>query len=630
MLLPVWLSAQQFESCPVDHHYTEVYKNPLFDDYLSKYDVKFYHISLEVSNVSTWIEGFTTVQVEALDEMDTIVFQLLDPMEITGIEADGIENSGYIHRNDAVYIPVSQSRGSTFSVTVYYKGDAGQNRGFFAGITSAYDNTNKQYVTYTLSEPLNARDWFPVKQVLTDKADSVWVDLTCDKGLLAGSNGLLREIEDLPGGKHKLKWRSYYPIAYYLISFAVADYRDYSFYAPLSGPDDSVLVQNFIYDDDEYFSNWKSRIDATGDMITLFSELVTDYPFSKEKYGHSVAPLGGGMEHQTMTTLSNFNFTLVAHELAHMWFGDNVTCGTWQDIWINEGFASYFEYLALDALYGKQNASDWMEYAMNTALQENGSVYVPLEDAENEFRVFDYGLSYKKGAVLLHMIRYVLDNDGQFFGVLKSYSEKFTGKHATAAQFREVLDSISGIDFSCFFDQWYYGKGHPVFYLSWTSKNDTLYIQSLQESSSEETPLFRTPFDLEIQTMDGDQRIRLYQDRNEQLFTIPFASYITKIVFDPDKKLLAKGSVISKRAFENKIVVGPNPFQESLMLSFFQSSDFDTLRVLDMNGKLLLSREIDSNPLQLDLGFLPDGPYLLVVEGELGSYREKIIKAGSL
>ncbi len=105
-----------------------------------------------------------------------------------------------------------------------------------------------------------------------------------------------------------------------------------------------------------YFKQNKAAIDKTGDLILLYSDLFGDYPFANEKYGHCVAPFGGGMEHQTMTTLVNFSFLLVAHELAHQWFGDFVTCSTWQDIWINEGFASYAEYLANQYLKSQEDS----------------------------------------------------------------------------------------------------------------------------------------------------------------------------------------------------------------------------------------------------------------------------------
>lgn len=620
------VTAQDHASCPLDHHWQEVYENPLFERWLSKYDVKFYYLDLEVFNENTFIEGAVTILIEAVEPMDTVVFQLIDALEIAVVEIGGSEIPDFRHVEDVVYIPADAAPGDLLSVTITYSGNAGQDRGFFAGITSAYDNTNEQWVTYTLSEPLNARDWFPVKQVLADKADSVWVDLTCDRSLMAGSNGVLTAVDALPGDRHTFKWRSAYPIAYYLISMAVADYRDYSFYAPLTNSNDSVLVQNFIYDDDSYFAEWKERIDATGGMISLFSGLVVDYPFFREKYGHAVAPMGGGMEHQTMTTLANFNFNLVAHELAHQWFGNSITCGNWQDIWINEGFASYFEYIALEHLHSAAAAENWLEYAYSVAINETGSVYVPEEEADDPGRVFSHGLSYKKGAFLLHMIRYELNNDTLFFDVLRTYSEAYRDSVATAVEFREVLEHVSGRDFSCFFDQWYYGNGYPVFTILGTMEEDTLVIQSHQATSVSSTPLFRMHFDLAVQTDKGEHVVRLYQEQNEQTFDIPVHDFVTGIDFDPFNQLLAKGNASMQLTDNKEFVVGPNPFRSTFLLRFSQFTGQVSLEVMDMKGTVVKSSDITTNPFKVDLAELSDGFYMILIRGPQGTFREKVIK----
>ncbi|MCK4750399.1 MAG: hypothetical protein KAT15_25255, partial [Bacteroidales bacterium] len=337
-------TGQVHHSCPLHPFGEKEFINPLYGKWLSGYDVKYYDIDLSVSNKNTEISGGAAIAVEALRDLDTIVFELQDALTITGVFVnDAISDTTFTvqvdfeHKDDAVFIRLDRTRnaGEEFTILLLYNGEAGQSRGFFAGITSAKDPDYGFDVTYTLSEPHNAKDWFPVKQVLDDKIDSVRMRLRCDKQLMAASNGVLLNIEEEDANSHSFIWRTNYPIAYYLISFAVADYRDYSYNAALSEAGDSVLVQNYIYDSDTTFDDWKDGILETGPMITTFSKLFMDYPFADEKYGHAMAPMGGGMEHQTMTTIHHFGFSLVAHELAHQWFGDYITCGNWQDIWIN-------------------------------------------------------------------------------------------------------------------------------------------------------------------------------------------------------------------------------------------------------------------------------------------------------
>jgi len=452
--------AQVYHSCPHSGNGTMVYENPLNEKWLSAYDVKHYNLLLEVSNKSTEISGECRIVVEATRALDTIVFELQDALNISGVymneDIDDLTPLGFDHRDDAVYITLNRAyvSGELFSIAIFYGGEAGNNRGFFAGITSARDSDYGFDVTYTLSEPHNAKDWFPVKEVLEDKIDSVRFRLQCHKNLMAASNGTLVDIEDGEGNTRIFNWVTNYPMAYYLLSFAVADYRDFSFNAALTGSGDSVLVQNYIYNSDDVMVDWGDEILETGAMITSFSELLKDYPFANEKYGHAMAPLGGGMEHQTMTTIQDFGFYLVAHELAHQWFGDHITCGNWQDIWINEGFASYLEYIAAQELRDQEAADGWMANAMSIALGETeGSVYVPVDEVNNTYRLFDYGLTYKKGAILLHMIRYHLNNDSLFFTVLRTYLDRYGSGLATGDDFRGILESESNMDFSCFFEQ---------------------------------------------------------------------------------------------------------------------------------------------------------------------------------
>jgi len=621
--------AQVYHSCPA--HPEGEYENPLYEQWLSAFDVKYYHLSLEVSNTDTHIGGVAEVRVEATRDMDTLVLELQDGLEVTAViilpAGSPLE---YQHNNEAIYIELDRSyhTGEACSVEISYEGLAGNDRGFFAGINSRRDSNYGFDVTYTLSEPHNARDWFPVKQVLEDKIDSFTFTLICDKDLLAGSNGILRDVEE-NGSEHSLTWETHYPTAYYLISFAVAEYMDYSFYAPLSDEGDSVLVQNYLYNTEEVMSDWKDQIDETGAMINLFSLLFGDYPFAEEKYGHAMAPMGGGMEHQTMTTIHSFNFFLVAHELAHQWFGDYITCGNWQDIWINEGFASYMEYVAAEYLKDQEAADDWMDDAMSIALgAPEGSVFVPEEEVEDDYRLFSYSLSYKKGAILLHMIRFILDDDELFFDVLSTYLRTFQNGLATGADFQSILEEVSGTDFSCFFDQWYYGEGYPIFKLFWEQDGDSLVLRSEQTGTAPNvTPLFQGPFELEIFLSNGQsQYVRLDQQSTEDDFTVPVEGMVERIVFDPDNHLLRTATVIQKVPADEPYWYGPNPVTSKLTIEFPNLAIIDAVRITNYAGQEIYRQTDAISPLTLDLSYLADGAYLLELTRASDIYQERIVK----
>jgi aminopeptidase N len=629
-------AAQVYHSCPT-HPPGEDYENPLYQKWLSAYDIKHYRLSLEVSNTDTRINGYAEVLVEITRELDTLVLELQDALtvsrimytdDLTGHSYPAENELSFDHSDHAIYIQMDRTRnpGEFFYLLVEYGGDAGQDRGFFAGMTHKKDSNYGFDVTYTLSEPHNARDWFPAKQVLEDKIDSLTFRLICDKELLAGSNGLLVNKEDA-GSNHILTWKSDYPMAYYLIAFAVADYMDYSFYAPLSDPNDSVLVQNYLYDTESVMNDWKYQIDETGDMITLFSQLLTDYPFATEKYGHMMAPMGGGMEHQTMSTMHNFNFGLVAHELAHQWFGDYITCGNWQDIWINEGFASYMEYVAAQYLKDQEAADDWMKNAMSIALSETeGSVYVPEEEVEDVYRLFSYGLSYKKGAILLHMIRFILDDDELFFQVLRTYLDRYQNGLATGSDFRAILEEVSELDFSCFFEQWYYGEGYPVFQLFWEQKGDSLFLRS-EQTGTASTPLFQVPFELEIRNSNGQShRVRLLQESDVDEFSLHVNAIVDRIIFDPDDNLLKTATVMQRIPSEQPFRFGPNPVSSKLTIQFPNVALIEEVRITNFSGQEIFIATDAENPLTLDLSTYADGPYLLELTSASETYKERIVK----
>jgi aminopeptidase N len=599
------------------------------DSALLDYDVHFYRIDLAVNDTSTYIQGSTQILVSAEEEMDEVVFELSISMTVDSIFMDGEKVPAFSHVNDLVRIfpSLPMEAGTQFTTRIYYHGTGGQ-YGFFSGISNRLDSYWGKRVTYTLSEPFNALDWFACKQVLTDKADSADVYLTVDGHLKAGSNGLLAGVDSLPGNRLRYRWETRYPIAFYLLSLSVSEYTDYSYYLHPKQSPDSFLFQNYIYDTASYLTDNKDDIDATGDMVELYSWMFGNYPFWKEKYGHCVAPMGGGMEHQTMTTLLNFDFNLVAHELAHQWFGDNVTCASWQDIWINEGFASYAEYLALEHLISKKEAEYWMERAHERVFTEpEGSIYIPEEDATNDSRIFSYALSYKKGAAILHMIRYELADDAVFFRVMANFQQQFADSVATGDDFLSVLNATSGRRFDWFFEQWYYGQGYPVFNFAWWQTTDSLFIDAEQQGSSLVTPFFRTTLDIGLVLEDGQNiSVQTAFDGPSMSLQIPMKQRVMDVIPDPANWIVDISQVVHRYLTNAYFSVHPNPFDGQLNIIFNTGNARREIILSDINGRLVERFHSESWSLCIPTHDLAPGVYLLKVLAGKDEYVTKVVR----
>jgi len=620
---PEQFKSQLFKSAKND---IQIYYNPVLD----KYDLHFLKLDLEVSDKSTYISGSATLEAKAVKQLDTLLFDFSNYMTVDSVFINN-QKVNFSHTNNTIrYIfNPAITVNENIKAQIYYHGTPYQYGG---GVTHTYDSNWGKDVTWTLSESFHAYEWWPCKQVLSDKIDSAYIYLTCDNECMAGSNGLLTNVVNVAGNKKRFEWKTYYPINYYLISFAVAEYQDYSLYAYPEGYD-SILIQNFIYNTSDCLQQNKSSIDNTADFIELFSEKFGLYPFANEKYGHCLTKLGGGMEHQTMTTLGNFGYTLVAHELGHMWFGDYVTCATWQDIWINEGFASYSEYVALENLQSASSAREWINTAMNYALEEPyGSLYIPFVQANNEGRIFNYKLSYKKGATLLHMLRYHINNDSIFFASIRQYLNEFADSVATGDDFINSMENSSGIELKDFFNQWYYGKGYPRFDVDYTLQNDTLYLTVTQSTSSSTTPLFKTFVDYKISYPGGDTTVRLFQSANIENFKIPFKKQITYITVDADNWILnSKGTIDSIDSPENNsnlFKIYPNPANDNLNL-LFNTKLFDaekTISIYTINGQLLRTFSTKSESYIANVSEIPNGIYFIRIESAGYSYTHKFAK----
>ena len=600
------------------------------DSRVHHYDVGFYFLDLEMTNTSNAISGHARIDLNLEAEYnDELVFEFKSDMTVDSIKVNDVLCT-YTHADDVIVIDYTHStdynENYQVSAVVYYHGSPSD------GLFYDYDVYESQMFefTYSLTEPYFAKYWFPCKQILTDKADSSYFYVTIPEDLKAGSNGLLVNEYNIGGGLKRMEWQSSYPIAFYLISISVADYMDYSFNADIPNYSETILVQNYIPNNTNYLDNNDWYINRTEEMLQVLSDAYGLYPHHEEKYGHCIVPLGGGMEHQTMTTLGDFSFRLVIHELTHSWFGDYLTCATWQDIWVNEGFASYGEYLGEEFIQPEGYELTFLQGAQNLAKEApTGSVYVPFEEINDVGRVFNYRLSYRKGLCLVHMIRYMIDDDDMFFATMREFLDLYGNGTATGDDLKVILETETGIDFDPFFNEWYYGEGYPTYSAEWYKQGSDLHIELTQTTSASATSLFTIPMEFEITYDDlSSEIVRQEVDANFCTYDIPVTGNVTDVTVNPTYAVLADFSSIQKApeySYPEKFKLFPNPSTGNDLKIVVDSYNDYRIDVINITGQVVFTAEYNTNEIYPDLSSLKQGVYFInLIEGE-NIYTEKLV-----
>lgn len=602
----------------------------------SCYDVKCYELRLSASPDSLYLNGST--HIVATVEKKTLTrfyIQLNDALTVDSVIIDG-KTCKFEHSSHWIKatLPSTARVGELLRIAVHYHGYAVSSNVLGGiGIGTLGTSSNGCKVFYTLSEPYAALDFFACKQWVTDKADSVKVFITTPKPYMAVANGLLRSVDEKPNNLRTFYWASFYPTAYYLIGFAIGKFNTYTyrFFSATSG--DSILFENYhCYPDNEWIEE-KNRIDKTIELVNYFETLTgVPYPFGREKYGHVVVPMGGGMENQTITFLQNFDFTLVAHELAHSWFGNYVTCSDWQNIWINEGFATYMSYLAHEKFY-PESAPDWLISCLDLATRDSlASIYIPSDKVFDPLRIFSYYNTYMKGAYFLHTLRFFIDSDEIFFQVWHNFLQKYAFKNAGVEDFKRELEAKTGRSWSAFFNEWFYGKGYPVIHLSGNAKNNFLQLQGMVKASSADNHYSPIPVPIRIQWQNGgDTLIRIVLSDTTSRHSFFFASPVTAITVDPQHQLLAKFKIsfaIDTTPLQS-IQTFPNPFNDCFQV-IFPTTDTSAVErklwIYNMAGQQVYSLQTRQPLPQVCLAKLISGTYLLVAQKQDQWYVGRIMK----
>ncbi len=604
---------------------------------MEAYDMRHLKLDITIQPNSRFITGTASYKVITKQLLDTFVIELRNNIYLDSVHVNNVKRV-FTRGNDHVYIAFSPaiSANTELNLVFFYNGTV-SSTAFFSGTSGS---TGLTY-TASVSESYQAREWFPAKQLLNDKIDSTDIWITTNATNMAGSNGLLQSVIDLPGGLKQFRWKSRYKMNYYLPMVAVANYMEYKNYAkPAAMAPDSILIQHFIVNNSTYFNNQKAQLDKTPPILEKMSELFGLYPFRNEKYGHAQANIGGGMEHQTMSTMQNFGTDLISHELAHQWFGDYVTCATWQDIWINEGFATYGDYLMneqLTSLYPTgTSAALYMQNIHNNVMSlPGGSVYVPASSLYDENRIFSGRLSYDKGAAILHNLRFEMQSDAVFYNTLRTFLNQYKDTFATGDQFKAVAETVSGKNFTEFFNQWYYGEGYPTISVNATKQNDSITLVVSQTTSMPSvTPFFKGLLEIKIASAQGDTTVIVNQQSNNQSFKILYTKTPTAIVVDPNNWVINQNGTVSLNIVtainpvdpaSAGVKIYPKPAKSNIIVEL-PTTTFQQLQILDVQGRVMHKESIGTgvNKLNVKLN-IPAGTYSIYLSGKKKIVVDKIV-----
>jgi aminopeptidase N len=600
---------------------------------IEKYDVGFHHLSLAVERTGTAIKGSVrTIARSRVAQLDTFLFQLHSNFIVDSILTPSQDRLPFakIGNVTAVLLPQSVGLNQIIDLTIYYRGTppSGASAAIGNGFSNRASPTYGNQITWSLSEPYSAYEWWPCKQSLQDKIDSCFISITTDTSNKVGSNGNLVSVESKDNGKHTYHWQTRYAMNYYLVALTVGQYREYVSYAKPKQIADSILIQNYIYNATAYNNN-KASIDITAKQLELFSDLFGVYPYHKEKYGHMMAPFSGGMEHQTMSSMGIFNFGIVAHELGHQWFGNHVTCATWSDIWLNEGFASYTEYLAAKYLNSPANALSVLNGMHTSAKAGIGSVYVT--DTNNVSRIFSSALTYEKGGSAVRVLHYIL-GDSLFFDMCRTYLNKHGNGNASTADLAQVCKEVSGKNLDYYFDQWIYGAGFPSYQIKWNYKGGKLFVKLTQSNAQDANNVFNLSLPMLIRRAGAsDTLVYLNNTKSAELFEIGLIDSVNFIQLDPENWILKNVQVTFDGGLnalnglnpEEDFLVYPNPAKDVIHFSASQSRGM-RMEVYNMLGVLCLEETIGSEQF-VDVRSLEKGIYFYKIIGSASHYSGKII-----
>lgn len=593
----------------------------------TNFDVKYYRCEWETDPAVRYIKGIVTSYFVITTDANYISYDLMNDLHVDSVkQKNNLLSFSQMDNTLKINFSSVETAGTLDSVSVYYEG-VPPNTGFGSYVNTLHAGIP---VMWTLSEPYGSRDWWPCKNGLDDKADSIDVIITSPSQYTAASNGL-RQNEIISGANKITHWKHRYPIATYLVCMAVTNYDVFENHVQIGNT--NLLMQTFCYP--ESLALFQTNTPLVLASLQYYSSIFGDYPFIREKYGHVQFGWGGGQEHQTSTFIVRPDESLMAHELAHHWFGDKITCGSWQHIWLNEGFATHLASMDMENKYPLTVIPNRKLEIENITSLPGGSVFV--EDTTNVNRIFNSRLTYIKGSHLLYMLRWILTDPVFFKGIRKYFNDSLLSfGFARTKDLQRSLEDVSGVNLDYFFNEWFYGQGYPSYHVQWSQiGNDYVKIKMDQTTSDPSVNFFELPVALQFKNATQQKTIIVDNKYNGELFFKDIGFVADTVIIDPEYWLITKNNIAEKVNDNinetNVIQIFPNPFFNNfyVYLRNFQTSNAQ-LRVYDVNGKLMVNKNLPVNGSlfsEINTQTFARGIYFIKIQADNGvKFVKKILK----
>ncbi len=589
------------------------------------YDLQYQRMDLALNPSMYNISGSVTSHFKPNQSMSSIYFDLTDELTVSQVQ---------YHGNTLVFqqLPTKELKidfqsplpaNVLDSLTITYSGapDTAYNA-FSTG------SQNTIPILSTLSEPYGAQDWFPTKQSLNDKIDRFDFKITTPSQYSVAANGKLMSETTLPGSQKLTFWRTMYPMASYLVALSITNFVKLN--DTMGNPPFPFV--NYIYPASQSNSTIMSNIDWTKQVMNTFETYLGLYPFRNEKYGHMEFQYNGTcMEHQTMSSMSSWGRSVIAHELAHQWFGDKVTCGAWNDIWLNEGFATFGEHLANEKLL--MSNTQFMSYLLDQknyiTSSPGGSVYVADANLGNIGSIFSGRLSYSKGGYVVRMLKWIL-GDTAFYQAIQDYHSRpnLAYNYAKTQDLNASLLQSTGINFTEFFNDWIYGEGYPIYDIRWRQSGGQIIIKAAQTQSSPTVSFFEMPLPIKVNGTGGQVAyFALNNTTNNQYFVQSVAFPVASVEFNYEYQILAKNSTVTQDNTlstsdinKDEFALYPNPAKNELYIKGIDRPTDFTIYFTD--GKLV-RKETYQPEKPINISELVPGTYIFKIKDKNVKFIKK-------